>query len=541
MKSTLILLLVVVAFPLAGQQLREFIISDLPRPEVAVVQANTQFPDDALVLVYCAIEGLDFRSSLGAIDKQTYNASASRYELLVKPVKQLLFATKAGFIEAKITTLNPNPKDVYYFKVEEKKNASPEKSEPGLLQINTTPPGADIFLNDIQIIDKTPFKGAATAGNMRIKIRKKKYAEFDTTVTIESLKTTAVSVEFKSTYLYLAISSNPSGASVKLDGIELGKTPFNKEIDLSDFSKQGLKTLRLQLDGYEEIENPINYSPSNKPLELNYELKKIKGNFQITSVPEGASVYIDGAFKGLTPYSGTREFGTFDIKVELDGFRSSENRKMELNDFTIKKLNFTLIPLPKPGEETEAIVNEIKIGKRVWMAENLNADHFQNGDLIPEAKSADEWIRAGDKKQPAWCYYDNELKNGEKYGKLYNWYAVSDPRNVCPTGWHVPSDAEWSRLTDYLGGESVAGGKMKALKYWNPPNSAAAKQSKFGGLPGGYRFSVFYNVGDSGHWWSDTENGTDTAWTRDLGYKGGDASRYSANKHNGLSVRCLRD
>jgi hypothetical protein len=126
-------------------------------PEVAVVQANTQFTDDALLLIYTTIEGLDFRSSLGAIDKVSYNSTATRYEVLVKPVKQMIFVAKSGFIENKVSTLNPNPKEVLYFKVEEKKDLTSKESLPGKLSINTEPSGADIYLNGFKVADKTPF------------------------------------------------------------------------------------------------------------------------------------------------------------------------------------------------------------------------------------------------------------------------------------------------------------------------------------------------------------------------------------------------
>jgi len=104
----------------------------------------------------------------------------------------------------------------------------------------------------------------------------------------------------------------------------------------------------------------------------------------------------------------------------------------------------------------------VKIGTQVWMTKNLDVSVFRNGDTIPEAKTNIEWIKAGDNQQPAWCYYDNDPANGAKYGKLYNWYAVNDSRGLAPTGWHVPSDAEWTQLKDFLGGIEVAGTKMKS-------------------------------------------------------------------------------
>jgi uncharacterized protein (TIGR02145 family) len=189
---------------------------------------------------------------------------------------------------------------------------------------------------------------------------------------------------------------------------------------------------------------------------------------------------------------------------------------------------------------------EVKIGKQIWMAENLDVTHFRNGDPIPEAKTNEEWKKAGEKKQPAWCYYDNDPANGTKYGKLYNWYAVNDPRGLAPSGWHVPTDAEWKTLTSFLGGETVAGGKMKSTRfqYWSIPNTAATNECGFSGLPGGYRFNDdgnFTNVGNAGYWWSSTELSTPEAWGRDLFYLHGSAYMLIGNKQSGFSVRCLRE
>ena len=177
------------------------------------------------------------------------------------------------------------------------------------------------------------------------------------------------------------------------------------------------------------------------------------------------------------------------------------------------------------------------------MAENLNVSRFQNGDLIPEAQSEAEWKRAGENKQPAWCYYDNDSKNGDKYGRLYNWYAVADASGLCPLGWHIPSDAEWSILVNYLGGKKVAGGKMKALNNWNAPNTEASNESKFNGFPGGNRsFNGSFNVVETkGAWWSSTEYETYFAWYRDLSCSLGASDRLNCTKRFGFSVRCIKD
>jgi uncharacterized protein (TIGR02145 family) len=188
----------------------------------------------------------------------------------------------------------------------------------------------------------------------------------------------------------------------------------------------------------------------------------------------------------------------------------------------------------------------IVIGKQEWMSKNLNVDTFRNGDPIPNAKTNDEWKKAGDRGEPAWCYYDNDPSNGKKYGKLYNWYAVNDPRGLAPEGWKIPSDEEWSRLTDFLGGESVAGTKMKSTDFWADNDGElgnGTNESGFSGLPGGGRTNdgSFFYIGEGGYWWSSTESSTSDAWDRDLGYDNGSVGGSSLNKLLGFSVRCLRD
>ena len=177
-----------------------------------------------------------------------------------------------------------------------------------------------------------------------------------------------------------------------------------------------------------------------------------------------------------------------------------------------------------------------------WMAENLRTTVYANGDPIPNITDATQWpyLTAG-----AWVHYNNDSQHENPYGKLYNWYTVADPRNVCPTDWHVPSDAEYTLLTDYSGGESVAGGTMKSTgtQYWISPNTYATNESGFSGLPGGQSASdgQFNNFGSLGGWWSSTEDGTLYAWLRYLTYDYGEVFRSLNPKESGFSVRCLRD
>jgi len=211
----------------------------------------------------------------------------------------------------------------------------------------------------------------------------------------------------------------------------------------------------------------------------------------------------------------------------------------------------------KKEDETTSS-SEVTIGTQVWMVQNLNVSTFCNGDVIPQAKSDGAWKKAGENKQPAWCYYKNDPANGEKYGKLYNWYAVNDPRGLAPTGYHVPSDAEWTQLSDYLG--SVVGKKMKSTSGWWDPagyrnGGNGTNKSGFNGLPGGSRWDdgQFANVGGRAHWWSTTEyvlpaelaavlkDVKPSAWCRALDCFNGNLDRHDYNERYGFSVRCLRD
>jgi uncharacterized protein (TIGR02145 family) len=198
------------------------------------------------------------------------------------------------------------------------------------------------------------------------------------------------------------------------------------------------------------------------------------------------------------------------------------------------------------GDYSEFVIKSIgqtvTIGTQVWMTKNLDVDRFRNGDPIPEVKTNEEWENAGENEQPAWCYYDNNPKNGEKYGKLYNWYAVKDSRGLAPIGYHIPSYKEWSKLTDNLGGEEVAGYKMKSTSGW-VKNGNGSNSSGFSGLPGGHRYDdgTFDNIGEYADWWSSTEFGSYTAWHISLDCKSGSVSSIDYMPELGFSVRCLKD
>ena len=177
------------------------------------------------------------------------------------------------------------------------------------------------------------------------------------------------------------------------------------------------------------------------------------------------------------------------------------------------------------------------------MTRNLDVSTYRNGDVIPKVTDGVAWAAL---TTGAYCYYNNDSTTyATIYGKLYNWYAVNDPRGLAPEGWHIPSDFEWTTLGTCLGGNTVAGGPMKEIgtTHWNNSNTGATNLSNFTALPGGYRSDVgtFNNVGDYGHWWSATKGDSNTAWNRNLNYNDGVLEGGGANLKFGYSVRCLRD
>jgi uncharacterized protein (TIGR02145 family) len=185
-----------------------------------------------------------------------------------------------------------------------------------------------------------------------------------------------------------------------------------------------------------------------------------------------------------------------------------------------------------------------------WMTENLRTTTYANGDPIPNVIAPNQWSNL---TTGAWAHYNNDNQYENPYGKLYNWYAVSDSRNVCPTGWHVPSDPEWGAFLDYLdpnsnGGNntSTAGGKMKiaGTQYWQSPNTDATNSSGFSGHPGGnLDAGSFFDIGNIGSWWSSTNDqlNMNSAWSVELRYDNGSNYKGNVPKSYGYSVRCLRD
>ncbi len=247
---------------------------------------------------------------------------------------------------------------------------------------------------------------------------------------------------------------------------------------------------------------------------------------------EGTLVY---TISGTPTTAGTANFA-----IALGGKTCSIDVKIDDVAQIIVK------PGPNVTDSEGNLYKTVTIGTQTWMAENLKVSKYSDGTTIPNITDNTQWQN---NRTGAWSYYNNDVANNAKYGKLYNWFALSPTtngnKNVCPTGWHVPTYAEWTVLTDYLGGDSIAGGKMKevGITSWTSPNTDATNTSLFSALPGGSRIGIgnYYGIGDYSMWWSSTVPYTTSAVYLTLDGSSGSVASQANGTTNGFSVRCLRD
>jgi uncharacterized protein (TIGR02145 family) len=186
----------------------------------------------------------------------------------------------------------------------------------------------------------------------------------------------------------------------------------------------------------------------------------------------------------------------------------------------------------------------VVIGDQTWTGENLNVSTFRNGDTIPEIQDIEAWLAAEENQQPAWCYYDNDPSNGKKYGKLYNWYAVNDPRGLAPEGWHVASEEDWEELVAFIDDLSKdVCAILKSDSEW-PAKQNGSNEYGFNAIPGGRRkiCGNFDNITDSARWWTSTpddDSGSTACGLTPRNEKG--LSYYYSGQTEGFSVRCVKD
>lgn len=254
-----------------------------------------------------------------------------------------------------------------------------------------------------------------------------------------------------------------------------------------------------------------------------------------------------------TEYSTTKSInhkystlGTKTVKLEIKDTGG-------LTNLTTRQL---IVTTQETGTVTDIdgnVYQTVKIGNQWWMAENLKVIHYRNGDALTNVTDSTDWSRLF---TGAYCSYDNDEGNVSNYGRLYNWYAVNDSRNIAPAGWHVPTDEEWKQLEMYLGMNqsetddtdwrgTTEGGKLKETGTirWNSPNTGANNEYGFSALPGGYRiyYSTFGDKGDYANFWSSTKDYLFYAWFRRLHYNNSGIYRNFFDLKYGFSVRCVKD
>ena len=248
-----------------------------------------------------------------------------------------------------------------------------------------------------------------------------------------------------------------------------------------------------------------------------------------------SSVATKGIDENTLSNSGLTENTNYSYRVY------AVNSEHESGDYT-NEVNVTTLEALKVTDVDGNDYPVVSIGTQFWMAENLKTTKLNDETMIPLVSEDQEWNRL---TTPAYSWYNNDQSNyGEIYGALYNWYTVSTG-NLCPSGWHVPTDAEWTTLINFLGGVEVAGGKLKegSTAHWIAPNTGGSNESGFKALPGGYHNSTgSYNLnGAFGRWWTSTENDAQIALYRVMGYNTTAVDSRSNIKASGFSVRCVMD
>lgn len=277
------------------------------------------------------------------------------------------------------------------------------------------------------------------------------------------------------------------------------------------------------------------------------------GTLEIESSPIDATITLNGINKGTTPVTFRNLLvGSYTLVLSMLNY-VSVTKTIMITESQTTKVNETLSigkavndisqpqlekvyfkQQPQIRDIDGNLYHTIQIGTQTWMVENLKVTHYLNGDQIPNKIENSEWSNSSN---GGMCVYANEPSNSTVYGELYNWYAVSDNRSIAPKGWHIPSAIEWAILTNYLGGENVAGGKLKTA------DSGGTNQSGFTAFLGWNRdnHGSFENIGDFGNWWSSTESNFNSAVVVLLHYNLKYISNYDGIKNYGFSVRCIKD
>jgi len=571
-------------------------VNDIP---CAIIKIRTDIPKPFV-----------FDANLGIEGDVLYKESNEIWIYVSEGERQLTIA-KDGFITLKYALPRIEKSLVYSLVLTAKENKVS-------VVIISDPPDAEKWIDGKSLGNGNRFN--IEIGQHNLEIRSSGYTTFKKTITVNDKNAIFQNIRLvEQEKVKLTLKSKPEGATIYLDGVDVGQT--NKQL----FKFPGEYSLRLSKSKYETIEQRIEVSESGDNT-WDFNLLKLTAMLTIRTTPADAQIYIDRELKSsksqeLAPgryrievkqdgwkpatetivmvkgvdqtqiFTLTQKTGKLQLTVEpmeakvilmqsgkqIDSWAGSENKKgIPVGDYSLKlsaagygdetriitiresKINTLEINL-SPGTVTDIdgnVYKTVKIGDQIWMSENLKVTHYRNGDRIATGHSDRKWkkLRIG-----GYADYDNKQSNVEIYGRLYNWYAVEDSRNIAPEGWHVPAEAEWKELEMALGmsqdeayglyrrgtneGSKLAGN----VGPWGDSsliNGSEFGTSGFNALPGGcrnYPSGNYSNMGYYGCFWSATKTDSNTAWHRSLRCGLSNIYRSNVHRRSGFSVRLVLD
>ena len=414
------------------------------------------------------------------------------------------------------------------------------KLQPNFAELNmTTSAEATLYVNNEQQA-KGNWNGRLNPGVYSLEARMDKHRPAKQDIELAAGDVKTANLQPTPIYGSLDIISTPVGANIIINGKNYGTTP---------------NTVNKLLIGEYKVElNKSGYATINKNISINDgKTSEIIEKFtnsrfvNINSTPTGANLFIDGNSFGKTPYKGNLSFGNHTLRIEKDEKKTEKKVTVSQTD---ENINFSLDFDPEKIKDIDGnSYHTIIIGTQTWMVENLKTRHFRNGDRIPYETENIQWSKL---KTGAYCDYEYNPSNADKYGNLYNWYAVNDNRNIAPVGWHVATDAEWTTLENFVNENlSATSSVFKVLadktNWYIPLEDGGIDILKsnnilgFTALPGGARKvgGAFYGIEVYGWWWSSTESDPLHAYFRTMNYIY--YGRDSSSKSIGYSVRCVKD
>lgn len=392
-------------FPLlANAQLKEFDVKERDKPSTgATVQANIDFPDNALIFVYSSLNGLTFRSSMNVINKQSYNKTQNRYEILVNPIKQILSVTELSFIGSDISSISPRPKEIFYFSVEEKVIATAMGKMQ--LKFNSDPSDVLISINDLETNYRTPFDREVNSGMTKISLKKDKYVDFDTTINLIPDRAMDFDIKLVPQWIDLSISVVPSTARILLENKIIGTgTAEFKGIERG--LNPGLYDLKVDLLNHRPFSQKLDLK-SGQVENLKIELQPILGRVKVMADTENAEVILNGNQVGMTPFNQEIIIGDYTMVLRKQGFKE-ENRTFKLAEGATQEVNVEMLNYAKVLNplKTKALISYMVglagVGSGLYHMQSATQNYkaYQESTTVAEATALRDKVESSDQLSP---------------------------------------------------------------------------------------------------------------------------------------------